>query len=111
MSLPRARGRADAMGKELTARMEVVSGILPDVEGAHPAARNLAAGFSTTLLQDTPESAGRDATALQQAGTPAATRLVVLVNDADAVCPVRIDPTFSDANWISMGGKPLIHVI
>src|SRR2546428_1671013 len=28
--------------------------------------------------------------------------LVVLVNDADAVYPVRIDPTFSDANWISM---------
>jgi hypothetical protein len=30
--------------------------------------------------------------------------LVVVVNDADAVYPVRIDPTFSDANWISMGG-------
>ena len=24
------------------------------------------------------------------------------MNDADAVYPVRIDPTFSDANWISM---------
>src|SRR5439155_26291772 len=32
--------------------------------------------------------------------------LVVLVNDAEAVYPVRIDPTFSDANWISMGGIP-----
>jgi len=32
----------DATGKELTARMEVASGILPKVEGAHPAARNLA---------------------------------------------------------------------
>ena len=30
--------------------------------------------------------------------------LAVLVNDADAVYPIRIDPTFSDANWISMGG-------
>jgi hypothetical protein len=30
--------------------------------------------------------------------------LVVLVNDAAAVYPVRIDPTFSDANWSSMGG-------
>src|SRR5207244_1222128 len=29
--------------------------------------------------------------------------LVVVVNDADAVYPVRIDPTFSDANWSSMG--------
>ena len=28
--------------------------------------------------------------------------LVVLVDDANAVYPVRIDPTFSDANWISI---------
>ena len=32
--------------------------------------------------------------------------LAVVVNDAGAVYPVRIDPTFSDANWISMGGVP-----
>src|SRR5438132_2919974 len=32
--------------------------------------------------------------------------LAVMVNDAEAVYPVRIDPTFSDANWISMGGIP-----
>ena len=97
----------DATGKELPARMEVASGILPDVEGGHPAARNLAADFSTTLLQDTPESAGPEAPALRQAGMPADTKtLAVLVNDADAVYPVRIDPTLSDANWISMGGFP-----
>ena len=29
--------------------------------------------------------------------------LAVMVKDANAVYPVRIDPTFSDANWISMG--------
>jgi len=29
--------------------------------------------------------------------------LAVVVNDADAVYPVRIDPMFSDENWISMG--------
>ncbi|MGH7970073.1 MAG: hypothetical protein ACREIC_15230, partial [Limisphaerales bacterium] len=46
----------DAMGKELKARMEVVS--------------------------------------------PGG--LAVVLEDADAVYPVRIDPTFSDANWISM---------
>src|SRR5437899_9709748 len=40
-----------------------------------------------------------------EAGTPNGA-LVVLVNDAEAVYPVRIDPTFSDANWISMGGIP-----
>ena len=48
----------DATGKELSARMEVVS----------------------------------------------ADRLAVRVEDRNATYPVRIDPTFSDANWISMGG-------
>src|SRR5207249_465509 len=33
-------------------------------------------------------------------------KLLVLVNDADAVYPVRVDPTFSDANWISLGNIP-----
>src|SRR5207253_2588729 len=36
----------------------------------------------------------------------AGAELLVLVNDTDAVYPVRIDPTFSDANWMSMGGIP-----
>jgi autotransporter-associated beta strand protein len=41
-------------------------------------------------------------------GLPARRRagLAVLVDDADAVYPVRIDPTFSDANWVSLGGIP-----
>jgi cortical protein marker for cell polarity len=30
--------------------------------------------------------------------------LAVVVEDAGALYPLRIDPTFSDANWISMGG-------
>jgi hypothetical protein len=33
-----------------------------------------------------------------------AAKLAVLVNDNNAVYPIRIDPTFSDANWIGMGG-------
>jgi hypothetical protein len=33
-------------------------------------------------------------------------RLAVLVEDGEAVYPVRIDPTFSDDNWVSMGGLP-----
>ncbi len=36
----------------------------------------------------------------------AETRLAVLVEDAAAAYPVRIDPTFSDDDWISMGGLP-----
>src|ERR1035437_9506149 len=35
-----------------------------------------------------------------------ATRLAVVVDDAAAAYPVRIDPTFSDANWVSLGGLP-----
>jgi hypothetical protein len=33
-------------------------------------------------------------------------RLRVEVEDAAAVYPIRIDPTFSDADWVSMGGLP-----
>ena len=32
--------------------------------------------------------------------------LTVVLDDATAQYPVRIDPTFSDANWISLGGIP-----
>jgi hypothetical protein len=96
----------DATGRELPARMEVASGILPDVEGAHPAARNLAANNAKANLQATPESAGLEAPTLRQAEIPTATKLAVLVDDSNAVYPVRIDPTFSDADWVSMGGLP-----
>ena len=33
-------------------------------------------------------------------------RLALVVADAAAVYPVRIDPTFSDENWVSFGGLP-----
>jgi len=33
-------------------------------------------------------------------------RLVVTVDDAQAVYPVRVDPTFSDANWVSISTSP-----
>jgi hypothetical protein len=33
-------------------------------------------------------------------------RLAVVVDDAEAIYPVRIDPTFSDPNWVSVGGIP-----
>ena len=33
-------------------------------------------------------------------------RLAVRLEDADAVYPVRIDPTFSDEDWVSMGTYP-----
>src|SRR5258708_4753594 len=71
----------DATGKELTARMEVSDG------------RDAFHRVPIVPVGDQ----GRGGTHPY---------LVVVVNDAEAVYPVRIDPTFSDANWISMGGIP-----
>lgn len=31
------------------------------------------------------------------------------VDDADALYPARMDPTFSDDNWISLGGLPGVN--
>jgi hypothetical protein len=54
------------------------------------------------------DATGRELPAQMEvaAEMPAATKLAVLVDDANAVYPVRIDPTFSDANWVSMGELP-----
>lgn len=48
------------------------------------------------------DSSGRELTA--RLAAPAPDRMRVTVDDAGAVYPVRIDPTFSDADWISLGG-------
>jgi hypothetical protein len=37
------------------------------------------------------------------------TALAVVADDAGAVYPVRIDPTFSDANWVSMGNFSAVN--
>ena len=50
------------------------------------------------------DAQGRELAARLEVTT--ATRLAVLVDDATATYPVRIDPTFSDADWISLGGLP-----
>jgi hypothetical protein len=51
------------------------------------------------------DATGRELPARIQV-SPAAPALAVVVKDVGAAYPVRIDPTFSDANWISMGGIP-----
>ena len=70
----------DATGKELPARIEVAG----------------RAGSPLPAAMDGDTDSGAH-------GVTRPT-LAVVVNDAEAVYPVRIDPTFSDANWISMGG-------
>ena len=79
----------DATGKELPARIEVSS-----VEDGATSLN------SWVVLDKDIEELGL----LMPA--PAREELAVVVNDADAVYPLRIDPTFSDANWVSMGGLP-----
>ena len=79
----------DATGKELPARMEVSP------------AQERESGFDSWLMF---EEQNEEMCLL----APASARedLVVEVNDAGAVYPLRIDPTFSDANWVSLGGLP-----
>jgi hypothetical protein len=79
----------DATGKELPARIEISS-----------------MGDELESLCDwgTVENNNQELCLFTPAPKEAA--LAVVVNDADAVYPVRIDPTFSDANWVSMGGIP-----
>ncbi len=48
------------------------------------------------------DAAGQELAARLEVLSPQ--RLAVRVADANATYPVRIDPTFSDENWISMGG-------
>jgi hypothetical protein len=79
----------DATGKELPARMEVAS------------VGDDATSLYSWIVSD------KDIEELRLlTPAPATAELVIVVNDAEAVYPMRIDPTFSDANWISMGGLP-----
>jgi hypothetical protein len=80
----------DATGKELTARMEVV--------GNRESQRD--------SINQAKVASPRATLGEPNARDPHETTLAVLVDDIEAVYPMRIDPTFSDANWISMGGLP-----
>src|ERR1039458_7666107 len=79
----------DATGKELPARIEVC-----------PVGNEVTSLNSSDLVGNDVEEKSF-LTSAPTSGTQA-----VVVNDAEAVYPVRIDPTFSDANWVGMGGFP-----
>jgi hypothetical protein len=85
----------DATGKELTARMEV-----EEAGARRSRCLNVAETAEAAEIPDTAEQN------TQKRPEGRAPTLAVVVNDADAVYPVRIDPTFSDANWISMSRIP-----
>jgi hypothetical protein len=94
----------DATGKELPARIEVAS------------AGDEATSFNSWIVS------GKDIDE-QNFLSPAANhvKLAMVVNDAEAVYPVRIDPTFSDANWSALaagfsgvgqaGGGPNVNAL
>jgi hypothetical protein len=78
---------SDARGRELPARMELV-------------------GRSSSLSIAASREAHIRMTGEGVAERPRAPQLAVVVDDTNAVYPVRVDPTFSDANWTSVGGLP-----
>jgi hypothetical protein len=81
LALIGARAEATASGARLT------------LEGS-----GRALAYSRLRVED---ATGRDLAARLE--VLAADRLAVSVADANATYPVRIDPTFSDANWVSLG--------
>ncbi len=78
--------RADAMGRDVRLVLEDSGRIL---------------AYNRLKAQD---ARGREVDARME--VVSANRLAVVLQDATAEYPVRIDPTFSDANWISLGGSP-----
>ncbi|MCX6913644.1 MAG: hypothetical protein NT167_11450, partial [Verrucomicrobia bacterium] len=77
----------DATGRELAARMAVIP-----------------VGDEVTSLKLGGESSQRaEEQRLLTSSPTSGTRLTVFVADANAVYPVRIDPTFSDDNWSALG--------
>jgi hypothetical protein len=88
----------DARGRELPARTEVS-------QAGNQATKPQPGGRNPDVLEGgsfpTP-SLGCVVTEHGAAGTRHALMLAIVVDDAGAEYPVRIDPTFSDANWISL---------
>jgi len=98
---------------ELTLRLAVSGArVEPAASGARLVLDNSGRRIAYSRLRVT-DATGRQLPARIQAGIKSEIRnpksemdLAVVLNDADAIYPVRIDPTFSDANWSSMGGVP-----
>jgi hypothetical protein len=83
----------------------VVSGAKtqPAPGGARLALENSGRKMAYARLRAT-DASGKELPARMEVASP--TTIALVVGDIDALYPVRVDPTFSDANWISMGGIP-----
>lgn len=83
----------------------VVSGarVEPTVRGAQLVVNGSGRKIAYRRLRAT-DAAGKELPARIEVSDKSENGLAVMVDDAEAVYPVRIDPTFSDANWVSMSG-------
>jgi hypothetical protein len=97
---------------ELAVRLAVSGAqVEPTVSGAGLVLDKSGRKIAYSRLRVT-DATGRELTARMEVATANSefrienSELAVAVDDADAVYPVRIDPTFSDANWNSMGTIP-----
>jgi hypothetical protein len=77
---------------------------MPRAKSCRPGLSSSAGDEATSL--NSSDLFGNDVEEKSLLTSAPASGLAVVVNDAEAVYPVRIDPTFSDANWVSMGGLP-----
>ena len=107
--------RPDGTG-ELRVQLEVTGAVVePAAYGAQLLLPDSGRKIAYSRLHVT-DAAGRELPARMEVSDKREIRdpkseigLDMLVDDTDAVYPVRIDPTFSDANWISMGGLPGVN--
>ena len=82
------------------------------VAASADAARLTLSGSGRTLAYEhlrVTDANGRNLSARMTAPFGSNTTLTLLVDDAAAAYPVRIDPTFSDANWVGIGKFPAIN--
>ena len=91
---------------DLRVKVEVTGAWIEQVNyGARIVLKNSGRKISYARLRVT-DANGRELPARMEVETKSEMPLAVVVHDADAAYPIRIDPTFSDENWISMGGLP-----
>ena len=97
--------RPDGEG-ELKLKLEVTGArAKPASDGVHLVLDESGRKISYNRLRVT-DATGRQLSARIEVTRPDDTALAVLVNDSDAIYPVRVDPTFSDADWTGLGGFP-----
>ena len=78
------------------------AGVEPAANGARLLLRESGRRIAYSRLRAV-DATGAELPARFEVCTGVEATLAVVVKDAQAVYPVRIDPTFSDANWVSLG--------